>query len=92
MNPYEREIMPKILKTKTNEKHHARCQHCKEYIVTETESKDGFIAWATCIGCCLVFNIFSCFGFCAFNIDAVKDVDHKCPECHETVAFYKPCL
>merc|ERR1712050_206677 len=65
-----------------------RCQHCHTEMITELDYKVGKCSWITfgvcCVlpvcwlGCCLL-------PFCLTN---VKDVKHKCSNCHETVGEY----
>lgn len=65
----------------------AVCQNCRQSGLTEIELKSGLMTWAICgglfiFGCCLC----SCIPFC---VDSCKDVEHRCPTCHNVIHIHK---
>ncbi|XP_061892617.1 LITAF domain-containing protein-like [Entelurus aequoreus] len=67
----------------------AQCPHCQQTVVTQVEHKAGLMTWGICGGLAL----FGCFLCCCipFCVDSCKDVEHHCPNCHNTIHVYKRC-
>ncbi|XP_054246951.1 lipopolysaccharide-induced tumor necrosis factor-alpha factor [Indicator indicator] len=64
------------------------CPSCNQMIVTRLSYESGALTWLSCGGLFLV----GCIGGCClipFCIDALKDVDHTCPNCHALIGSYK---
>ncbi|NWI70564.1 LITAF factor, partial [Todus mexicanus] len=64
------------------------CPSCNQMIVTRLSYDSGALTWLSCGGLCLL----GCAAGCClipFCIDALKDVDHTCPNCHALVGSYK---
>ncbi|XP_061740494.1 LITAF domain-containing protein-like isoform X2 [Nerophis ophidion] len=67
----------------------AQCPHCQQTVVTQIERKAGLMTWGICGGLAL----FGCFLCCCipFCVDSCQDVEHHCPNCHNTIHVYKRC-
>ncbi|NWI20828.1 LITAF factor, partial [Crypturellus soui] len=64
------------------------CPSCNNMIVTHLTYTSGALAWLSCGGLCLL----GCIGGCClipFCIDALRDVDHSCPNCKAFIGSYK---
>lgn len=63
------------------------CPHCQQTVVTQIEHQSGLMTWLICGGLAIV----GCFLCCCipFCIDACKDVEHHCPNCHRVIYIYK---
>lgn len=64
-----------------------RCPHCQHNVVTVVEYKNGALTWLICG----VIGLFLCWPCCwiPFCIDACKDVEHTCPNCHNVIHLHK---
>ncbi|XP_031660587.1 uncharacterized protein LOC109870544 isoform X2 [Oncorhynchus kisutch] len=61
-----------------------QCPICEQVITTETYRKIGGAAWMLC----LVSSMLGCVAGCClipFCLDNLKDVRHRCPECHSNI-------
>jgi len=65
-----------------------QCPHCRAQITTTTYYEAGTFAWLLCI-VCLVFGLW--LGCCLIPLmmDGCKDVQHKCPNCHASLGWYR---
>uniref|UniRef100_A0A8C6TYJ5 Si:ch211-202h22.8 n=1 Tax=Neogobius melanostomus TaxID=47308 RepID=A0A8C6TYJ5_9GOBI len=63
------------------------CPHCQSHVVTVTEYKNGALTWLIC-GIIGIFLFWPCC-WIPFVIDACKDVEHTCPQCHNVLHVYK---
>ncbi|XP_064528917.1 lipopolysaccharide-induced tumor necrosis factor-alpha factor isoform X2 [Pseudopipra pipra] len=64
------------------------CPSCNQMIVTRLSYEAGALTWLSCGGLCLL----GCIGGCClfpFCINALKDVDHTCPNCNTLLGAYK---
>uniref|UniRef100_A0A8B9T4D6 Lipopolysaccharide induced TNF factor n=1 Tax=Anas platyrhynchos TaxID=8839 RepID=A0A8B9T4D6_ANAPL len=57
------------------------CPSCNQMIVTRLSYESGALTWLSCGGLCLLGCIAGCC-LIPFCIDALKDVDHFCPNCN----------
>ncbi|NWU60473.1 LITAF factor, partial [Pterocles burchelli] len=64
------------------------CPSCNQMIVTRLSYDSGALTWLSCGGLCLLGCIAGCC-LIPFCIDALKDVDHTCPNCNALVGSYK---
>ncbi|XP_029619801.1 cell death-inducing p53-target protein 1 homolog [Salmo trutta] len=61
-----------------------QCPICEQVVTTETYRKIGGAAWMLC----LVSGMLGCVAGCClipFCLDNLKDVRHRCPECHGNI-------
>ncbi|KFQ42882.1 PREDICTED: lipopolysaccharide-induced tumor necrosis factor-alpha factor [Nestor notabilis] len=64
------------------------CPSCNQIIVTRLSYNSGALTWLSCGGLFL----FGCVAGCClipFCVDALKDVDHSCPNCSTLLGSYK---
>ncbi|XP_075880204.1 lipopolysaccharide-induced tumor necrosis factor-alpha factor homolog [Nelusetta ayraudi] len=63
------------------------CPHCRQTVITRIDYSAGLLTWLIC-GAMAMFGFFlcCCIPFC---IDACKDVEHRCPNCHNLIYIYK---
>ncbi|NXJ80734.1 LITAF factor, partial [Trogon melanurus] len=64
------------------------CPSCNQMIVTRLSYGSGALTWLSCGGLCLVGCMLGCC-LIPFCIDALKDVDHFCPNCKTLLGSYK---
>ncbi|XP_075371130.1 lipopolysaccharide-induced tumor necrosis factor-alpha factor [Mycteria americana] len=64
------------------------CPSCNQMIVTRLSYDSGALTWLSCGGLCLLGCIAGCC-LIPFCIDALKDVDHTCPNCSALIGSYK---
>lgn len=65
-----------------------KCPFCKMTVTTEIKPTTGCLTWM----CCLALTVVGCvYGCCLipFFSNRLRDVEHFCPQCHNTVALYK---
>ncbi|CAH8873179.1 unnamed protein product [Trichobilharzia szidati] len=65
-----------------------KCPFCKADVKTIVKYNNGMITYVACAGLCILG---CCCGCCLipFCINALKDVDHKCPNCHKYLGKYR---
>ncbi|XP_053551202.1 lipopolysaccharide-induced tumor necrosis factor-alpha factor [Bombina bombina] len=67
---------------------HMCCPYCTRMITTRLVFSSGALTWLSCGGLCLL----GCGAGCClipFCVDALKDVDHFCTNCHRIVGSFK---
>ena len=65
------------------------CYHCNANIVTQTEKEVGGIVWLLCFMIFLVGGFFFCLCLVPCCITELRDVHHRCPECHRRLGTFK---
>ncbi|KAK2533384.1 hypothetical protein Q9233_004598 [Columba guinea] len=65
-----------------------RCPSCNQMIVTRLSYDSGALTWLSCGGLFLLGCVAGCC-LIPFCIDALKDVDHTCPNCSALLGSYK---
>ncbi|KAM4657202.1 lipopolysaccharide-induced tumor necrosis factor-alpha factor [Amazona ochrocephala] len=65
-----------------------RCPSCNQIIVTHLSYDSGALTWLSCGGLFLLGCVAGCC-LIPFCIDALKDVDHSCPNCSTLLGSYK---
>ncbi|XP_062467795.1 lipopolysaccharide-induced tumor necrosis factor-alpha factor isoform X1 [Pezoporus occidentalis] len=64
------------------------CPSCNQMIVTRLSYDSGALTWLSCGGLFLLGCVAGCC-LIPFCIDALKDVDHSCPNCSTLLGSYK---
>ncbi|XP_017568289.1 lipopolysaccharide-induced tumor necrosis factor-alpha factor homolog isoform X1 [Pygocentrus nattereri] len=64
-----------------------KCIYCQHEIVTVTRYINGALVWTIFGGLCITgFWPFCLIPFC---VNACKDVEHSCPQCHNIISVYR---
>lgn len=65
-----------------------KCPFCKTTVTTEIKPVSGCLSWLCCMGLTMIGCVYGCclIPFCSTRL---RDVEHFCPKCHNTVALYK---
>ncbi|XP_042554262.1 lipopolysaccharide-induced tumor necrosis factor-alpha factor homolog [Dipodomys spectabilis] len=64
------------------------CPSCSTMIVTKLSYRAGALTWLSCGGLFLLGCVAGCC-FIPFCVDALRDVDHHCPNCKALLGSYK---
>lgn len=64
------------------------CPYCNAHVMTETTSTPGVLTWIISGVLCLVAS-FACCCLVPFCIRECKDIEHRCPNCHHGLGFFK---
>ncbi|XP_053327062.1 lipopolysaccharide-induced tumor necrosis factor-alpha factor [Spea bombifrons] len=64
------------------------CRSCNGMVTTRLSYTSGALAWLSCGGLCLLGCGLGCC-LIPFCVDALKDVDHYCPNCSALLGTYK---
>ncbi|KAM6972507.1 uncharacterized protein FYW47_004660 [Aplochiton taeniatus] len=63
------------------------CVHCQTIVITQTTHRTGNLTWVVCAGLAFFLCLPCCF--IPFCVDSCKDVEHRCPNCHNVIYVYK---
>lgn len=64
------------------------CKNCGKLGMSEIEYAHGC---ASKFWCCMLLP-FLCSGFCCLCLNSCKDVEHKCPSCHQPVGINESAI
>ncbi|XP_060941179.1 lipopolysaccharide-induced tumor necrosis factor-alpha factor-like [Limanda limanda] len=66
---------------------HMMCPRCQTTVLSEVKYIYGLCTWMTCG----ILGVLMCWPCCfiPFCVDAIKDVQHSCPECHTVLHVYQ---